>query len=84
MVTVLEEYITKEQNSVVLFFCGQKDSMQRTLIKKMFPVYSGKCLSRKAVHKWVKKLSQGRLEVADDARPGCIAEIAREETVQHV
>jgi hypothetical protein len=42
--------------------------------KEMFPVYSGKCLSRKAVHNWVKKLSQGCLKVADDARPG--AEVA--------
>jgi hypothetical protein len=36
----------------------------------MFPVYGGKCLSRKAVHSWVEKFSQGRSEVADDARPG--------------
>jgi hypothetical protein len=27
-------------------------------------------LSRKAVHNWVDKFSQGRLKVADDARPG--------------
>jgi hypothetical protein len=36
----------------------------------MSPVYVGKCLPRKAVHNWVEKLSQGRLKVADDARPG--------------
>jgi hypothetical protein len=40
MVTVLEEYSTKDQSSVVRFFCGQKDSMQRLSIK-MFPVYGG-------------------------------------------
>jgi hypothetical protein len=40
----------------------------------MFPVYGGKCLSRKAVHSWVEKLSQGRSKVTDDARPG--AEVA--------
>jgi hypothetical protein len=33
---------------------------------EMFPVYVGKCLSRKAVHDWVEKFSQGRSEVADD------------------
>jgi hypothetical protein len=38
--------------------------------KGMFPVYRGKCLSRKAVHNWVEKFSQGRSEVVDDARPG--------------
>jgi hypothetical protein len=36
----------------------------------MFSVYGGKCLSRKAVHKWIEKFSQGRSKVADDARPG--------------
>jgi hypothetical protein len=36
----------------------------------MFPVYGGKCLSRKAVHNWVEKSSQGRSKVADVARPG--------------
>jgi hypothetical protein len=34
--------------------------------KEIFPVYVGKCLSRKAVHNWVEKFSQGRLKVADD------------------
>jgi hypothetical protein len=28
--------------------------------KEMFSVYGGKCLSRKAFHSWVEKLSQGR------------------------
>jgi hypothetical protein len=42
--------------------------------KEMFPVYGGKCLSCKVVHNWVEKFSQGRLKVADDARPG--AEVA--------
>jgi hypothetical protein len=32
----------------------------------MFPVYGGKCLSRKAVHDWVEKFSQGCSKVADD------------------
>jgi hypothetical protein len=53
MATVLEVCTTKEQHSVVHFFYGQKDSMQ-----KMFPVYGGKCLSCKAVRNWVKKFSQ--------------------------
>jgi hypothetical protein len=47
----------------------------------MFPVYGGKCLSRKAVHNWVEKFSQGRSKVADDARPG--AEVA-ETTVKRL
>jgi hypothetical protein len=38
--------------------------------KKIFPVYGGKCLSRKAVHNLVEKFSQGFPKVADDARPG--------------
>jgi hypothetical protein len=33
--------------------------------KEMFPVCGGKCLSRKAIHNWIEKFSQGRLKVAD-------------------
>jgi hypothetical protein len=50
----------------------------------MFPVYGGKCLSRKAVHKWVEKFSLGRSKVADDTQPGRPVEIAAEATVQRV
>jgi hypothetical protein len=40
----------------------------------MFPVYGGKCLSRKAVLSWAEKFSQGRSKLADDAQP--VAEVA--------
>jgi hypothetical protein len=33
METVLEEYITEEQRSVMLFFLWEKDSMQRIIMK---------------------------------------------------
>jgi hypothetical protein len=36
------------------------------------------------VHNWVKKFSQGRLKVADDAWPGRPVEIATEATVQRM
>jgi hypothetical protein len=36
MVTVLEECNTKEQPSVVCYFCGQKVSLQLIFIKKCF------------------------------------------------
>jgi hypothetical protein len=48
MSPLLEECTNEEQRSVVFFFCGQKDSVQRISIKKL-------CLSRKAVHNWVEK-----------------------------
>jgi hypothetical protein len=32
----------------------------------MFPVYGGKCLSRKAVHNWVEKFSEERSKFADE------------------
>jgi hypothetical protein len=57
--------------------------MQGIFIKKSL-VYGGKCLSRKEVHNWVEKFSQGRLKVADDARAGRSVEIATEATVQRV
>jgi hypothetical protein len=74
MATVLEECITEEQRSVVRFFCEEKNSMQRIFIKKCFLFMVGSVSSCKAVHNWVKKFSQGRSKVADDARPG--AEVA--------
>jgi hypothetical protein len=36
MGTVLEECTTEEHRSFMRFFCGQKDSMQRIVIKKCF------------------------------------------------
>jgi hypothetical protein len=50
----------------------------------MFPVYGGKCLSRKLVHNLVEKFTQGRSKVADYPRPGHPVEIATEVTVQRV
>jgi hypothetical protein len=43
--TLLEEYTTEEQRSLVIFFCGQKNSMQRIFIglKVFFSVYGGNC-----------------------------------------
>jgi hypothetical protein len=52
--TLLEGFTTKEQRSVVFFFCGHNYSMQGIFIK-MFAVYEAECLSRKAVHNWVQK-----------------------------
>jgi hypothetical protein len=67
MATVVEVYTTEEQRYVVRFL--------------LFPVYGGNVLSRKAVHNWAEKFSQGRLKVADDARPGCHINIVTEATV---
>jgi hypothetical protein len=36
----------------------------------MFPIYGGKCLSRKAFDNWVEIFSQGRSKAADDVQPG--------------
>jgi hypothetical protein len=57
----------------------------KIFIKKyMFPVYGGKCLSRKVVHNWVKKFYLGHSKVADDAQAGRPVEIVAEATVQGV
>jgi hypothetical protein len=59
------------KNSVLLCgCCGQKDSTAKYIKREIFPVYSGNCLSRKAVHIWVKNFSQARSKVAYDARQG--------------
>jgi hypothetical protein len=66
---MLGEYTAKLQRSVVRFLWAKgfnaKDIHKEVLV---FPVYGGKYLSRKAVHNWVEKFSEGRLKVADDAR----------------
>jgi hypothetical protein len=54
MVTVLKEYNTEEQHSVVLFLWA-KGLNAKDIHKEMFPVYGGKCLSRKALHNCVEK-----------------------------
>jgi hypothetical protein len=61
MATVLEECTTEEQRSVVLFLWA-KGLNAKDIHKEMLPVYGRKCLSRKAVHNWVQKLSQRAFE----------------------
>jgi hypothetical protein len=77
MATVLEEYTTEKQNFSA-FFLWAKWLNAKNINKETFPVYDGKCLSRKAVHKWVEKFSQGRSKVTDDDRPGRPVEILKE------
>jgi hypothetical protein len=79
-VTVLE-CTTEEQHSIVRFFVG-KGISAKDIHEGMFPVYSGKCLSCKAVHNWFEKFSQGRSKVSDDIRPGRPVEIVTEATLQ--
>jgi hypothetical protein len=69
MATVLEECSTEEHRSFVRFLWGNGINANN-IHNVMFSVYGGKCFTRKAVHNWVEKFSQGRLIVADDARPG--------------
>jgi hypothetical protein len=53
MATVLEECTIEEQRSVVCgFFLWGKGLNTKDIHKEMFPVYGGKCLSRKAIHNW--------------------------------
>jgi hypothetical protein len=46
---VLQEFTTEEQSSVVLF-CGQKDSMQKIFVKKWFLVILGSVCRVKRFH----------------------------------
>jgi hypothetical protein len=59
MATMLEDCTTEGQSSVVRFLCA-KGLSAKYIHKEMSPVYDEKCLSRKAVHNWVEKFSQGR------------------------
>jgi hypothetical protein len=51
-----------------------KELNAKDILKVMFPVCGGKCLSRKALHDWVEIFSQGRSKVVDDTLPS--AEVA--------
>jgi hypothetical protein len=61
MATVLECTI-EEKRSVVRFLYAKGLNVE-DVHKEIFPVYGGKCLSRKAVHNWVEIFSQ---RFADD------------------
>jgi hypothetical protein len=39
----------------------------------MLPIYGEHCLSRKAVHNWVRKFSEGWRSIEDEQRVGLIA-----------
>jgi transposase len=59
MAAVREKYTTEEQPYVVRFLWAKGLSVKH-IHKKIFPVYGGNCLSRKAVQNWVEKFSHGR------------------------
>jgi hypothetical protein len=59
MATVFQELTTEDQHSLVRFLWAKELSV-KDIPKEMFPVYGGKWPSRKAVHSWVQKSSQGR------------------------
>jgi hypothetical protein len=54
MVTVFDECTTEEQRSVVRILWA-KGLNANDIHEEMFPVYGGKCLSRKAVPSWWQK-----------------------------
>jgi hypothetical protein len=56
MATVFEGCTTQYLRSAVSFLCA-KGLSAKDIHKEMFPVYGGKCFSRKAVHSWVAKVS---------------------------
>jgi hypothetical protein len=56
MATVFDECTNEEQRSLERFLWA-KGLDAKHVDKEMFPVYGGKCLSRKAVHNWVTNIS---------------------------
>jgi hypothetical protein len=75
MAIVLEGCTTEQH------FLWAKELNAKDIHKETFPVYGGRCLSRKAVHNSIEKSSEGRLKFADDTRAG--AEVA-ETTVKRL
>jgi hypothetical protein len=71
-------YTTEEQSSI-LRFLWTKWLNAKYILKEMFYIYGGKCLSRKAVHNRVEKFSQGRSKATENTWPGAeVAETAVE------
>jgi hypothetical protein len=66
MTTVLEECTNEEKRSVVRF-CGQKDSMQRILVKKCFLFTVGNVSHVKGFTTRLRNSFQDVRNVADDA-----------------
>jgi hypothetical protein len=81
MVTILEEYTSKEQHSVV-HLLWPKGLNAKNIHTEMFPLYGGKCLSCKALHNWIEKFSRGCLKVEGDAQPCCLVAIVTEAIAQ--
>jgi hypothetical protein len=48
---------TTEEQRLVRFEVGGKTLNAKVIRIEIFPVYDGKCSSRKAVHKWVANVS---------------------------
>jgi hypothetical protein len=65
MATEIEGCTTEDQRPVVCFL-WTKGLNAKDILKEIFPLYGGKCLSRKAFHNWVERFSQGRSMLADD------------------
>jgi hypothetical protein len=72
MATILMSILPKD--SVLLWVLRTKGLNVNDILKETFLVYGKKYLSRKAVHNWVEKFSQGLSKVTDDAPLG--AEVA--------
>jgi hypothetical protein len=58
-------YNTKKQHYYAVFLWANRLNA-KDIHKDMFPVYGGKCLSRKEVHNWDEKFFQGHSKVTDD------------------
>jgi hypothetical protein len=70
MATLLEEFITEEHCPVVrLFYCGQKDSMQKILIKKYILFMVGSVCRVKHFHLCGKRFPDDK-EVETERRSG--------------
>jgi hypothetical protein len=57
MATVLESVLSKSSVLLCVFVLLEKGLNAKDIHKEMFPIYGGKCLSRKAFQNWVTNIS---------------------------
>ena len=83
MAVPLNTCTTIEQRGIVRFLWA-KGMAAKDIHKEMLPMYGEHCLSRQAVHNWVKKFSEGRRSIKDEHRVDRSVEITTPATLQRV
>ena len=76
------EYTRAEQRAIVCFLWAK--GLSTEVHREIHPMYGDNCFSRKTVFNWIQEFNKGRQSIRDQERPGHLAEVLIEATVQRV